>query len=187
MTDLRRGVDLALTGAVPQVDRLAIGVQFGPGERADLLADTVVLTLLCDRDARVISPEHAVFFNQPTDPDACVEAGQPPSGSGTEQVRIVLSAVPALVQRIVVAAYLNRTIGARRNLGELTECVVAAVNAADGTELARSENLAGDLAGVAAATLAEVHRDEDGWKLKILGAGHSAGIAALAADHGLVL
>jgi tellurium resistance protein TerD len=187
VSDLPRGADVALTREPPTLERLLLGVRFGAAAQPTVLENTVLLTLLCDRDARLLSQDHAVFFNSLTDPDTSVENRSPAADGDTEQVQVALSAVPPAVHRIVLAAYVNHAFGARGSLAQLSECVVRAVDAEDGVELLRSQNLAPDWGPVAAAGLAEVYRQDAGWKFKVLGEGYAGGIVALAADHGLLL
>lgn len=187
MAVLKAGANVALTREIPTLDRLAIGVRFGAGAEKSVLDQVVMMTLLCDDDSKVLSDEHAVFFNQLTTDDLSVGLSDQVMGGDTEQVEIVLSQVPAQVQRIVVIAYTNEAIGARRTLAQLKDCTVRAVNAADGVELVRSENLAATWGLVSAAALAEVYRHQGGWKFKVRAGGYAGGITALATDFGIPL
>jgi len=86
-----------------------------------------------------------------------------------------------------VVLYLNDPIAQRRSLGQLRECHVRVLNAADNAELVRSENLAPMLTNETAMALGELYRHQGGWKFKVIGDGYTKGIAGIAADYGLPL
>lgn len=184
---MKRGANVALTREVPGLRRLVVGVRFTAGAEQVLLDNLVLATVLCDHDGHALSPEHFVFFNQLTSEDLSVSQLEQVLGSDTEQVEIDLAAVPDAVERVVVAAYVNEAVGARRTLGQLRECTVRVLDGAAGTELVRSENLATGLGQVTAVTLGEVYRHGPDWKFKVLGDGYAQGIRGLASDFRIPL
>jgi tellurium resistance protein TerD len=187
MALMKRGANVALTREVPSLSRAVIGVRWNAGGEYVLDENLVMATLLCDSANHVISPEHFVFFNQLTSPDLSVAQTESALGGDKEQVEIDLATVPAQVNRIVVAAYLNEGPGPRRTLGQLRALEVRVVNGADGAELLRSEDLAPGLSSETALTLAEMYRHDGGWKFKVLGQGYAEGVGALARDFGLTV
>ncbi|MBF4162668.1 TerD family protein [Nocardioides acrostichi] len=184
---LPRGANAALTREVPGLDRLVIGVRFDAGAERSVLDDTVMMALLCDAGSRVTSGDDAVFFNQLSAGEHSVTEVDDVMGDDSEQVEIRLSRVPASVERVVVVAYVNQAIGARRTLAQLKGCTVRAVNGADGQELVRSENLATGWGLITAAVLAEAYRHQGGWKFKVIADGYAGGIIDLAKDFGVPL
>lgn len=187
MAALKAGANAALTRENPTLDRLIVGVRFGAGVEKAVLADTVLMALLCDADSKVLSGEHAVFFNQLSAANESVAVRDQTLGDDTDQVEIVLSQVPATVSRIVLVTYVNEAIGARRTLAQLKDCTVRAVNGQTGQELVRSENLATHWGLISAAALAEVYRHDGGWKFKVIADGYAGGILDLAKDFGVPL
>lgn len=187
MPPMKRGANVALTQEIPSLSTVVIGVRWDTGREDVLAANLVMATLLCDRPNHAVSEEHFVFFNQLTSPDLSVTQLEAALDGDKEQVEIDLARVPADISRIVVAVYVNDGVGARRTLGQMRSCTVRVVNAADGVELVRSEDLAPDLGPETALTLGEMYRHTSGWKFKVLGQGYADGIDALARDFGLTL
>jgi tellurium resistance protein TerD len=185
MALLKRGTNVALTREIPSLSRLTLGVNWNAGPETVLDQNLVMVTLLCDARGQALSEEHFVFFNQLSSPEESVVQLEHALGGDQEQVTVELPAVPAEVERVVVAVYVNDGPGQRRTLGQLRSCSIRVLNAADGQELVKSEELATALSSETALTLGELYRYQGGWKFKVLGQGYADGVAALAKDHGL--
>lgn len=187
MALLKRGTNVALTREIPTLTRVVLGIRWDAGRERVLDQNMVMATLLCDARSRILSEGHFVFFNQLTSPDLSVAQLQHALGGDQEQVAIDLALVPAAVERIVVAVYVNEGPSQRRTLAQLRSCVIRVLNGSDDSELLRSEELAHGLSTETALTLGELYRHDSGWKFKVLGQGYANGITALAADHGLTV
>src|SRR5579875_404867 len=114
MAEMKRGANVALTREVPGLTRLILGMSWNAGaERA--LEDNLVLTaLLCGPDGKVRDDRDVVFFNQLVSADLSVQQLSKVLGNDKEQIEIELAAVPAEVDRIVVALYVNDGPAQRR-------------------------------------------------------------------------
>jgi tellurium resistance protein TerD len=184
---MKRGANVALTREIPDLASIVVGVRFAAGAEQVLIDSLVLATILCDEDSKALSDEHFVFFNQLQSPDLSVAQLEQVIGSDTEQVEIDLTAVPDAVDRIVLIAYVNEAIAARRSLGQLKDCTVRVLNLADNAELVKSENLAPALSAETALVLGEVYRHDGHWKFKVIGLGYADGIKAVARDFGVHL
>lgn len=189
MAEMRRGANAELTRENPLLRTVLLGVQIATGAEASLVDSLVVATILTDARSRALSDEHFVFFNQLASPDESVAQREQALGSDLEQIEVSLAAVPAEVERIVVALYLNEGILQRRSLAQLRDIRIRVADAdgpAGGHDLIRSENLVPTSLEVSAVTLGELYR-HDGWKFKVLGEGYSDGVLGLAKDFGVGL
>jgi tellurium resistance protein TerD len=184
---MKRGANVALTREIPDLRSIVVGVRFAAGAEQVLIDNLVLATILCDEESHALSDEHFVFFNQLQSPDLSVEQLTQAVGPDTEQVEIDLTAVPDEVDRIVLIAYVNEAIAARRSLGQLKDCTVRVLNLADNAELVKSENLAPALSAETALVLGEVYRHDGHWKFKVIGLGYADGIKAVARDFGVHL
>ena len=184
---LKRGENVALTREIPSLTSVVLGVHWDAGPEAALSASLVAVTLLCDRASRVLGDEHVVFFNQLISADLSVEQLGAAVGADQEQVEVDLPDVPAEVERIVVALYLNDGVAARRTLGQLRSCWVRVLDRTDNRELVRSEELASVLSVETALVLGELYRHSSGWKFKVVGQGYESGLRGVAEDYGLPL
>lgn len=183
---MQRGSNVALTREIPTLTGVVIGLKLSSAEPV-LTDNLVVATILCDERSHALSEEHFVFFNQLTTPEMSVTHMQAAVGGDTEQIEVDLNAVPAEVARIVVVAYINEGIAARRSLGQLREASVRILNLDGNAELVRSENLAPTLTTETGIVLGELYRHQGGWKFKVIGQGYDNGIAGMAADFGVTL
>jgi tellurium resistance protein TerD len=184
---IKRGVNVEFTREIPGLTRIVAGVKFTTGAEKILLDNLVLATLLCDKHLRVLGPQHFLFFNQLTSPEETVAQREAALGDDTEQVEIDLEHVPAEVERIVLVAYINDGLAAKRTFGQLKACTVRLLNAVGNSVILSSENLAPAFTTETAAVLAEVYRDGRHWKFKVVGEGYANGIAGIAADYGLPL
>lgn len=184
---IKRGVNVEFTREIPGLTRVVAGVRFAAGAEKVLLDNLVLATLLCDKNRKVLGPEHFVFFNQLMTPEESVTERDTALGSDAEQVEIDLAHVPAAVERIVLVAYVNDGLAAKRTFSQLKDCTVRLLNAAGNTEIVVSENLAPGFSTETAAVLAEVYRYGQHWKFKVVGEGYANGIAGIARDYGLPL
>jgi tellurium resistance protein TerD len=187
MAEMKRGANAALTREIPGLRSLVVGVRWNAGAERVLDESLVLAGLLCGRDGRVRSDSDFVFFNQIASSDLSVTALEQALGNDNEQLEIDLTQIPADVERIVVVLYVNENPTQRRTLGQLRSCVVRVLNAADNSELVRSEELSRAFTTETAVALGEVYRHEGGWKFKVLGQGYANGIAGIAADYGLAM
>ncbi len=182
MAALQRGANAELTREVPSLRTAVVGVAWQTSEAA--LADNLVFAaLLCDAGGKASGDDDTVFFNQLRSADGSVSVA---TGSDREQVEVDLPDVPAAVDRIVFAVYVNLGAAPRRTLGQLRTLTLRVVNAADGVELVRSEDLAPPLREETAVVLAALYRHQGGWKIRVAGDAY-ASITELAADYGVPL
>jgi tellurium resistance protein TerD len=187
MAEMKRGANVALTREVPGLTGLVLGMSWNAGAERVLDENLVFAAILCGPDGQARSDKDLVFFNQLTSTDESVQQVERALGGDREQIEIELGAVPPEIERIVAVLYINEGPGQRRTLGQLRSCVIRILNAADNSELVRSEELASTLSAETAVALGEVYRHDGGWKFKVLGQGYAKGISAIASDYGIPL
>jgi stress response protein SCP2 len=166
---------LAKGGNVP-VDAAAVRAQLswtgGPG-----VPDVDGSALLLRADGRVRSDEDFVFYNQPRHPSGAVRyAGK----SGTaDTVEVDLTALPADVERIVLAASADRG-----TFGQVPGLRLVLSDAASTTPLAEfiiaAQNETAMISG-------ELYRRAGRWKFRAVGQGYANGLAGLATDFGITV
>jgi tellurium resistance protein TerD len=187
MAEMKRGANVALTREVPGLAGLVLGMKWNAGAERVLDDNLVFAAILCGPDGRARNDQDFVFFNQLSSPEESVQQAEQALDGDQEQIEVDLAAVPAAIDRIVVALYVNEGPAQRRTLGQLRSCVIRVLNAADHKELVRSEELASAFDTETAIVLGEIYRHEGGWKFKVLGQGYAKGVAGIAADYGIPL
>jgi stress response protein SCP2 len=142
--------------------------------------DADVSVLLLDGNGKVRSDADFYFYNNPVAADGSVQLlGKEPTGDGSEdRISFDLTAVPAEVERIVVAA--SRYEGAR--FGELDDLKVTLADAG-GENLLRF--VIEDAGQVSAIIFGELYRRGEEWKFRAVGQGYESGLAGLATDFGV--
>lgn len=130
--------------------------------------------LLLRADGRVASDDDFVFYNQPRHPSGAVRhTGK----TGTvDSVEIDLGALPAEVERVVLAASSD---GAP--FGQVPDlCLVVG----DPTDAPLAE-FAIDASTETALVSGEFYRRDGAWKFRAVGQGYASGLAGLATDFGI--
>ncbi|MFJ4810792.1 TerD family protein [Streptomyces longwoodensis] len=142
--------------------------------------DADVSVLLLDGSGKVRSDADFYFYNHPVAADGSVHLlGKQPAGEGSEdRIGFDLTAVPAGIERVVIAA--SRYEGAR--FGELEDLRVTLADGS-GEELLRFS--IDDAGSVSAFIFGELYRRGEEWKFRAVGQGYDTGLAGLATDFGV--
>ncbi|MEU5250574.1 TerD family protein [Streptomyces longwoodensis] len=142
--------------------------------------DADVSVLLLDGSGKVRSDADFYFYNHPVAADGSVHLlGKQPAGEGSEdRIGFDLTAVPAGIERVVIAA--SRYEGAR--FGELEDLRVTLADGS-GEELLRFP--IDDAGSVSAFIFGELYRRGEEWKFRAVGQGYDTGLAGLATDFGV--
>lgn len=177
MHDMSKGENVSLTALSEDVGSVIVGLGWvSPSGEGD--ADVSVLLL--NADGKVRDDGDFYFYNHPVAADGSVRLlGKTPTRDGDEdRISFDLTAVPADVDRIVVAA--SRYGDAR--FGELEDLAVTLTDAA-GDPLLRFA--IADAGEVGAIIFGELYRRADQWKFRAVGQGYESGLAGLATDFGV--
>ncbi len=163
----------ASTGGATRVT-VALHWQARPGLDADLAA------LLLTGAGRVRSDADMVFYNQPSGAGGAVtHLGKAAAGALTsDSVDVDLAALPAEIERIVVAASLDGSGG----FGQLSGLGVS-LSTAGGAAAVRYDISAAT--SETALLFVELYRRGGEWKLRAVGQGYATGLAGLATDFGI--
>ncbi len=175
--EMSKGSNVALSALSEDVGSVIVSLGWvSPNGEGD--ADVSVLLL--DANGKVRSDTDFYFYNNPVAADGSVQLlGKTPTEDGDEdRISFDLTAVPADVDRIVVAA--SRYAEAR--FGELEDLRVTLADAA-GERLLRFA--IDDAGAVSAIIFGELYRRGEEWKFRAVGQGYASGLAGLATDFGV--
>ncbi|MFJ8347467.1 TerD family protein [Streptomyces sp. NPDC094153] len=174
---MSKGSNVTLTALSENVGSVIVGLGWGSptGE-----GDADVSVLLLDANGKVRSDADFYFYNHPVAADGSVQLlGKTPTADGNEdRISFDLTAVPADVDRVVVAA--SRYDGAC--FGELDDVRLSLADGA-GEELLRFSVQGAD--SMSAIIFGELYRRGQEWKFRAVGQGYDAGLAGLATDFGV--
>jgi stress response protein SCP2 len=174
--EMVKGANVGLAALSENVDAVIVSLGWASptGE-----GDADVSVLLLDANGKVRSDADFYFYNHPVAPDGSVQLlGKVPTGEGSEdRIGFDLTAIPAEVDRIVVAA--SRYEG---GFGELEDI---RVTLADGTGEDLLRFAIDDAGSVSAFIFGELYRRGGEWKFRAVGQGYDTGLAGLASDFGV--
>ncbi|WP_406148828.1 TerD family protein [Streptomyces sp. NBC_01012] len=142
--------------------------------------DADVSVLLLDGNGKVRSDADFCFYNNPVAGNGSVQLlGKTPTADGNEdRISFDLDAVPAEVERIVVAA--SRYGGSR--FGDLNDLHLTLADSAGDSLVQFSVEDAG---AVSAFIFGELYRRTGEWKFRAVGQGYASGLGGLATDFGV--
>ncbi|MEH0635091.1 TerD family protein [Streptomyces bottropensis] len=177
MHEMVKGANVGLAGLSENVDSVSVtlGWASSTGE-----GDADVSVMLLGEHGKVRGDSDFYFYNNPVAADGSVQLlGKKPAGEGSEdQIVFDLTAIPADVERIVVAA--SRYEDAR--FGELDDL---RVTLADGSGEGLLRFAIDDAGSVSAFIFGELYRRAGEWKFRAVGQGYDTGLAGLATDFGV--
>ncbi|MEV0850421.1 TerD family protein [Streptomyces sp. NPDC049954] len=177
MHEMAKGSNVDLSALSEDADSVLVGLNWSS---ADGEGDADVSVLLLGDDGRVRSDADFFFYNNPSAADGSVQLlGKVPTGTGSEdRVSVDLSAVPAAVERVVVAA--SRDRGSR--FGDLDGLRVTLGDRHGEPLLSYPID---DATVESAFLFGELYRRNGHWKFRAIGQGYESGLAGLATDFGI--
>ncbi|GAB2476844.1 TerD family protein [Jatrophihabitans fulvus] len=186
---LAKGANVSLSKEAPGLAAVTIGLGWQTRSSTGADFDLDASALLLGPDDKVPSDEHFVFYNNLTSPDGSVEhlGDNLVGGSGfddDEQMTVQLDAVPAGIERIVVAVSIYDAEGRHQNFGQVRRAFIRVVNRADEQEITRYD-LTEDASTETAMIFGELYRNRGEWKFRAVGQGYDAGLAGIAREFGV--
>ncbi|WP_437027945.1 TerD family protein [Streptomyces sp. enrichment culture] len=177
MYELIKGANVGLAALSDSADSVIVSLSWASptGE-----GDADVSVLLLDGNGKVRSDADFYFYNNPVAADGSVQLlGKTPTGDGSmDRIGFDLTAIPADIERIVIAA--SRYGGA--HFGDLDDLLLTL---ADGSGEGLLRFAIGDTGSVSAFIFGELYRRHGDWKLRAVGQGYATGLAGLATDFGV--
>jgi tellurium resistance protein TerD len=185
---LKKGGNVSLVKEAPDLTAVTVGLSWAARTTDGGEFDLDASALMCDRNNRILSDQHFVFFNTLKSPDgSVVHLGDDLTGGGdgdNEQITVDLHAVPTECQKIVFAVSIYEADEHGLSFGQVRNASIRVVNQGDGRELARYD-LAEDAAAETAMIFGEIYRRDGDWKFLAVGQGYSSGLAGIARDYGV--
>ncbi|MEV0526123.1 TerD family protein [Streptomyces sp. NPDC050439] len=177
MHEIIKGANASLSALSDNADSVIISLSWSsPTGHGD--ADVSVLLL--SEKGKVRSNGDFFFYNNPAAADGSVHLlGLTPTENGNEdRIQLDLSALPADVDSIVIAASRHQ----RAQFGELEDLRLTLT---DGSGDAVLRFAITDASVESAFVFGEIYRRNDEWKFRAVGQGYDTGLAGLATDYGI--
>lgn len=184
---LSKGGNVSLSKEAPGLDEIMIGlgwdVRATDGKDFDLDASAFLLK----SDGKVRADSDFCFYNNKDVGGAVIHQGDNRTGEGEgddEQIKIVLSKVPADVEKIAIAVTIHEGEANGQSFGQVSNAFIRAVNNKDNNEIVRYD-LSEDASVETAMILGEVYRNAGEWKFRAVGQGFKGGLGPLASNYGV--
>lgn len=183
---LRKGANVGLRDLDAELGSVTVVLETRGLDNHEVDADVSVLLL--GADGRVRSSDDLVFYNQPVAVGGAVHLRDKirPDGSegnlaSIDVMTLELDDVPDEVQRVVIAASLDPSTG--QTFGDASLIVMRLQRSADAQDLV--EYRIDDATDETALLFGEIYRRDGAWRIRAIGQGYRAGLAALVSDHGV--
>ena len=185
---LSKGGNVSLTKQAPGLTAVLVGLGWDARTTSGADFDLDASALMVNASGKILSDAHFIFFNNLTSPDGSVEhTGDNLTGAGDgddEVIKVNLAAVPADVDKVVVAVSIYEAESRGQNFGQVRNAYIRVVNQAGGDEITRYD-LSEDASSETAMIFGEVYRNGGEWKFRAVGQGYSTGLAGIARDFGV--
>jgi stress response protein SCP2 len=182
---LQKGGNIALTGTVPGLSEIYVGLGWSPRNISGMEVDASAFVL--DARQRVRGDDDLVFYNNPRTREGSVEALSDPGVAGGDDVQVFslnLRGIPDVIHRIAFTVTIHEGQDKSQNFAMLNSAWARVVNKASGAEIVRFElPLAGTLE--TAMIFCEVYRHGSDWKFRAVGQGFVGGLEPLAKHYGV--
>ncbi|APZ98783.1 chemical-damaging agent resistance protein C [Sphingopyxis sp. QXT-31] len=184
---LSKGGNVSLSKESPGLDEVMVGlgwdVRATDGQDFDLDASAFLLK----EDGKVRSDGDFCFYNNKDVGGAVIHQGDNRTGEGDgddEQIKIILSKVPADVDKVAVAVTIHDGESRGQSFGQVSNAFIRLVDNKTGTEIVRYD-LSEDASVETAMILGEVYRNAGDWKFRAVGQGFKGGLGPLAGNYGV--
>lgn len=191
--NLSKGAKISLdkvaadAGVVGGLSNLSCGLgwdtnKYDGGGQFDLDASI----FLVGASGRVESESNFVFYNNKTAPGV-QHMGDNRTGEGEgddEVINLDLTKVDTSVDKVAVTVTIDKADERKQNFGMVSNAYIRIMDNATGTELLRYD-LGEDYSIETAIVVAEIYRNNGGWKFNAIGSGFAGGLAALCKNYGL--
>lgn len=177
MREMSKGANVGLAELSADCGAVVVGLGWSSATGD---GDADVSVLLLGGDGKVRGDGDFYFYNHPAADDGSVQLlGKTPTANGSEdRISLDLTAVPAGVERIVLAA--SRYGG--QGFGDLEDLRLTLADRGGEVLLGFSAH---GLDAMRAVIFGELYRRDGGWKFRAVGQGYATGLAGLATDFGI--
>lgn len=190
VVSLVKGGNMSLSKAVPNLNRVTIGlgwdVRQTPGAPFDLDASVFLLK----GDGRVRMPQDLIFYNNKQSMDGSVfHHGDNLTGAGEgddEQITVDLTRVPFDIQKIVCVVSIYEAETRTQNFGMVSRAFIRVVNTDNTMEIVRFD-LTEEASMFNCMVFGELYRYNGEWKFRAIGQGVPGGLKACGPMFGLAM
>ncbi|MGH9156023.1 MAG: TerD family protein [Acidimicrobiales bacterium] len=185
---LSKGGNVSLSKEAPGLSKVLVGLGWDVRATDGAAFDLDGSAFLVGSDGKVRSDSDFIFYNNLRSPDGSVEhTGDNKTGEGEgddEAIKVDLGALPADIDKIVVAVTIHEADTRGQNFGMVSSAFIRVANQDGNAELARYD-LSEDASMDTAMVFGELYRNNAEWKFRAVGQGFQGGLGPMAASFGI--
>ena len=183
--NLSKGERISLEKVAPGLKQIFIGLGWDinvTDTGADFDIDGSMFLL--DKNEKLISDQHFIFYNNPKSPDpeqSIQLRGDNRTGAGEGDDEIIdasLKTIPPEIAKIALTVTIHEADKRQQNFGQVSNAFVRIVNCENDEEIIRYD-LTEDFSVETALIMAELYRKDGEWRMNAVGAGYEGGLPAL--------
>lgn len=189
---LTKGSGINLSKAAPGLKRVRVGLGWDPDNRSPYPYDLDASVFIC-RDInkpRLLSNEHFVFYNQPSEPERAVrhtgdskDGSEAATGGADEELIIDLGRLNPTAEELSFVVTIHEADVRGQNFGQVRNSFISLTDEDTGKEIARYR-LEDEFATATAVQFGSLYRENGEWTFKAIGAGSRRGLADYVLHYG---
>jgi len=185
--NLQKGQSISLEKEAPGLSKVTMGLGWDTNKNkpsggflskmfaaAPSAFDLDAACLMLNQNGKL---EFMVYFGQLNSPDGSIKhSGDNLTGEGQgddEKINVDLSSVPQNISKLIFAVTIFQAKDRKQDFGQVANAYVRMVNSGNNAEISRY-NLSTGYPGMTSMLLAELHLENNQWKMTALGEGSKA-------------
>ena len=190
--NLTKGGRINLDKSAPGLRVARLGLSwdanaFDTGTAFDLDASVFVCTTDAAGNAKLLSDEHFVFYNNPASPEGAVKhSGDSRTGADAgddESILVDFAKLPESAAEISIVVTIHEATARRQNFGQVRNSSIKLYDDATGTVIA-SYDLEEDYSNETAVQFGSLYKKDGAWLFKAVGAGYTRGLEDFVRAYG---
>ena len=185
---LSKGGNVSLSKEAPGLKAIMVGLGWDARSTDGKDFDLDAVAFIVNATGKVRSDADFIFYNNKVGANGSIQhQGDNRTGEGEgddEQVMMNLEAIPADVDKVVLAVTIHEGDVRGQNFGQVNNAFMRVVNADGQKELARYD-LSEDASTETAMIFGEIYRRANEWKFRAVGQGFAGGLGPLASNFGV--
>ena len=187
--NLQKGEKINLTKGDVPLNKLLVGLGWDTNKYSGAMAfDLDASAFLLTDSGKVENDSDFVFYgNLKHNSGSVTHMGDNRTGDGEgddEQVEIILSSIPAHINKVAITVTIYDAINRRQNFGQVSNSFIHIMDLETGEDLIRYD-LGEDFSVETAIVVGEIYKYNGVWKFSAVGSGFSGGLHALCANFGI--
>lgn len=188
VVSLTKGQKVSLTKNNPNLDKIHVGLGWDTNSFSGHDFDLDASVFMVGENEKVPNSSYFIFYNQLTSPEGSVtHTGDNLTGEGEgddESVKVVLSKVPANIQKVLFTVTIHESQIRRQSFGQVKNAFIRIVDDLTDREIYRFD-LTEDFSTETSLVVGELYRHNEEWRFNAVGAGYNTNLSDFCGKYGV--